>query len=139
MLHERAGRIDDALADLQLILDDDPDSHQALNAYGYALAVHREAWAEALPYLERALELSPGSGAILDSVGWVHFKLGRHESALALLRRAWEARRDPEIAAHLGEVLWQAGEKAQAREIWRSGLRLDPDNPALRRALEAGE
>ena len=139
MLHERAGRIDDALADLQLILDDDPDSHQALNAYGYALAVHREAWAEALPYLERALELSPGSGAILDSVGWVHFKLGRLESALALLRRAWEARRDPEIAAHLGEVLWQAGEKAQAREIWRSGLRLDPDNPALRRALEAGE
>ena len=137
MLHERAGRIDDALADLQLLLDDNPDSHQALNAYGYALAVHREAWAEALPYLERALELSPGSGAILDSVGWVHFKLGRRDSALELLRQAWAARRDPEIAAHLGEVLWQAGERAEARKIWRAGLRLDPDNPSLKQALES--
>tara|TARA_R110002020_G_scaffold37399_3_gene112906 strand:- start:1289 stop:2944 length:1656 start_codon:yes stop_codon:yes gene_type:complete len=137
MMHERAGRIDDALADLQRVLDDHPDSHQALNAYGYALAVHREAWAEALPYLERALELAPGSGAILDSIGWVHYKLGRRDSALVLLRQAWAARRDPEIAAHLGEVLWQAGERAEAREVWRAGLRLDPDNPSLKQALES--
>ena len=137
MLHERAGRIDASLADLKLILDDYPDSHQALNAYGYALAVHREAWAQALPYLERALELAPGSGAILDSVGWVHFKLGRRDSALRLLRQAWQVQRDPEIAAHLGEVLWQAGERAEAREIWNEGLRLDPDHPLLKQALES--
>ncbi|WP_374605285.1 tetratricopeptide repeat protein [Arenimonas sp.] len=137
MLHERAGRIDASLADLQLILDDHPDSHQALNAYGYALAVHREAWSEALPYLERALELSPGSGAILDSVGWVHFKLGRHDSALKLLRQAWAARRDPEIAAHLGEVLWQLGQRGEARDIWNAGLRLDPDHSLLKQTLES--
>ncbi len=137
MLHERAGRIDESLDDLQRVLDDHPDSYQALNAYGYALAVHREAWAEALPYLERALELAPGSGAILDSVGWVHFKLGRRDSGLKLLRQAWAAQRDPEIAAHLGEVLWQAGQRAEAREIWRAGLRLDPDHPSLKHALES--
>lgn len=136
MLHERAGRIDAALADLQLILDGNPDSPQALNAYGYALAVHREAWEAALPYLERARELDPGSAAILDSVGWVHFKLGRTQSALRLLRQAWETRPDPEIAAHLGEVLWQSGDPEQARAIWRRGLRLDPDNVELRRLLE---
>src|SRR5690606_14711656 len=103
-----------------------------LNAYGYALAVHREAWADALPYLERALELAPDSGAVLDSVGWVHFKLGRHESALKLLNQAWTARRDPEIAAHLGQALWHAGERARARTIWRAGLRLDPENATLK-------
>ncbi|GAB2671693.1 tetratricopeptide repeat protein [Arenimonas aestuarii] len=137
MMQERAGAIDASLADLQRILDQHPDSHQALNAYGYALAVHRGAWADALPYLERALALAPDSGAILDSVGWVHFKLGRRDSALRLLRQAWAARRDPEIAAHLGEVLWQAGERAEARKVWRAGLRLDPDNPTLRQALES--
>lgn len=136
MLHERAGRIDEALADLQRILDDNPDSHQALNAYGYALAEHRQAWAEALPYLERALALSPGSGAVLDSVGWVHYKLGDADRALPLLQQAWQALRDPEIAAHLGEVLWQSGRRAEAREVWRAGLRLDPDHAVLNATLQ---
>lgn len=136
MLHERAGRVDEALADLQLILDDDPDSYQALNAYGYALAEHRQAWAEALPYLERALALSPRSGAVLDSVGWVYYKLGQPDRALPLLRRAWKALRDPEIAAHLGEVLWESGRRAEAREVWRAGRGLDPDHAVLNRAIE---
>ncbi|MCM2355266.1 MAG: tetratricopeptide repeat protein [Arenimonas sp.] len=139
MLHERAGRISPALADLQRILDDDPDSAQALNAYGYALAEHRQRYREALPYLERALALAPESAAILDRVGWVPLKLGRHASALELLERAWARQRDPEIAAHLGEALWLSGRKAEAREAWRAGLRLDPDNAALKLALETHE
>lgn len=137
MLHERNGRIGQALADLRAILDDDEDNAQVLNAYGYALAVHEGRWREALPYVERALALQPDSAAILDSAGWIRFKLGEPERALELLRRAWSLRRDAEIAAHLGEVLWASGLQAEARETWRAGQRLDPDHPALKAALEA--
>jgi len=137
MLHERGGRIGEALADLQAILDDDADNAQVLNAYGYALAVHRGRWREALPYVERALALQPDSPAILDSVGWIRFRLGQRDMALELLRRAWALRRDAEVAAHLGEVLWASGLEAEARETWRAGQRIDPDHPALKAALEA--
>lgn len=136
MLHERAGRIDVALADLRLILDEQPDSHQALNAYGYALLVHRDQAAEALPYLERALELAPESAAVLDSVGWARFRLGQHEAALELLRKAWAIQRLPEIAAHLGEALWVLGHHDEAREVWRAGLRISLSDATLNQTLD---
>lgn len=136
MLHDRAGRIEPALADLRLILDEEPDSHQALNAYGYALLVHRDQPAEALPYLERALELAPDSAAVLDSVGWARFRLGEPELALELLRKAWARQRMPEIAAHLGEVLWTLGRQAEAREVWRAGLRLSDGDATLNETLD---
>ena len=80
--------------------------------------------------------LQPESAATLDSLGWVHLRLGRHSRALALLREAWAREKDAEIAAHLGEALWIAGEAGEARAIWKAGTLLDPDNAALRRAME---
>jgi tetratricopeptide (TPR) repeat protein len=89
-----------------------------------------------LPYIERAHALLPDSAPILDSLGWVRFRLGERQESLALLRQAWEKLRDPEIAAHLGEVLWTLGQREEARVVWREGAAIDPDNRALRRALE---
>lgn len=136
MLLERADQVDAALADLRAILDDNPDDAQALNAYGYTLAERRGEYAAALPYIERAHALLPESAPILDSLGWVRFRLGEREESLGLLRQAWERLKDAEIAAHLGEVLWTLGQPEQARAIWREGAAIDPDNRALRRALE---
>lgn len=136
MLHERAGHTDAALADLHRVIAAAPADARALNAYGYLLADGRGEFAAALPYLERAYALQPESAATLDSLGWVHLRLGRHSRALALLREAWAREKDAEIAAHLGEALWIAGEAGEARAIWKAGTLLDPDNAALRRAME---
>lgn len=136
MLNERRDQVDAALADLRAIIDDDPADAQALNAYGYTLAERRGDYAGGLPYIERAHALQPESAAILDSLGWVRFRLGEREESLALLRDAWARLKDPEIAAHLGEVLWTRGDKDAARAIWREGAAIDADNRALRRALE---
>lgn len=136
MLHERGNQVDAALADLRRIIDDNPADAQALNAYGYTLADRSGRYAEALPYLERAYALAPDSAPVIDSLGWVSFRLGRADRALDLLQKAWAQLKDAEIAAHLGEVLWTAGRQDEAREIWRAGLQIDADNRALRRALE---
>ena len=136
MLLERSDQVDAALADLRAILDEDPADAQALNAYGYTLAERRGEFAAALPYIERAHALQPDSAPILDSLGWVRFRLGERDESLALLQQAWGRLKDPEIAAHLGEVLWTLGRKDEAREVWREGAAIDPDNRALRRALE---
>ncbi|HEU0152853.1 MAG TPA: tetratricopeptide repeat protein [Arenimonas sp.] len=136
MLFERLDEVDAALADLRAIIDENPEDAQALNAYGYTLAERRGDFAAGLPYIERAHALQPESAPILDSLGWVRFRLGEREESLGLLREAWERLKDPEIAAHLGEVLWTRGDQDAARAIWREGAAIDPDNRALRRALE---
>ncbi|KFN51050.1 tetratricopeptide repeat protein [Arenimonas composti] len=131
MEHERTGRIDAALADFRRILDELPDHAHALNAYAYALAQHRGDFAAALPLLQRAHRVAPTSVAIQDSLGWVLVRLGRVEEGLELLRQAWSAGPDPEIAAHLGEALWRLGRKEEARSIWAAGRAVDADNPVL--------
>ena len=136
MAHERADRVDAALADLRRIIDDNPRHANALNAYGYTLAERRRDYAAALPYVRRAHEIQPDSAPILDSLGWIELRLGRADSALALLRKAWGLLKDAEIAAHLGEALWQGGRQDEARSIWREGQRIDPKNRALLNALE---
>lgn len=136
MLHERGNRIDAALADLRRIIDENPTDAQALNAYGYTLADRGGRYAEALPYLERAYALAPDSAPVIDSLGWVSYRLGRDARALELLQKAWEKLKDAEIAAHLGEVLWKAGRQDEARRVWLAGGEIDADNPALQRALE---
>ena len=136
MLLERGDEVDAALADLRTIIDENPGDAQALNAYGYTLAERRGQYAAALPYIERAHALLPESAPILDSLGWVRFRLGERQSSLALLRQAWERMKNPEIAAHLGEVLWTVGRQDEARDVWREGAAIDADNRALRRALE---
>lgn len=136
MVHERADRVDAALADLRRIIDDNPRDAHALNAYGYTLADRRSDYAAALPYVRRAHEIEPDSAPILDSLGWIELRLGREDSALAFLRKAWALLKDAEIAAHLGEALWLGGRQDEARAVWQEGRSIDPDNRALRKALE---
>ena len=84
----------------------------------------------------RANELLPNNAFILDSLGWVHFRLGNNEEALKYLRLALDSRPDAEIAAHLGEVLWEMGKKDEAREVWKQGTELGPDNAVLQDTMD---
>jgi tetratricopeptide (TPR) repeat protein len=136
MMHERADRVDAALADLRRIIDDNPRDAQALNAYGYTLAERRNDYAAALPFVRRAHRIDPDSAPILDSLGWIELRLGREDSALAFLLKAWALLKDAEIAAHLGEALWLGGRQDEARAVWQQGRSIDPDNRALRKALK---
>ncbi|MGY6519208.1 MAG: tetratricopeptide repeat protein [Lysobacteraceae bacterium] len=132
----QADRVRAAEDDLRRLLAIEPDSPAVLNALGYTLADRTDRHEEALGYIRRALALDPDNPAIIDSMGWVLYRLGRHDEALEHLERAWRLLPDPEVGAHLGEVLWVVGERARARDIWEAARALDPDNPALLRALE---
>lgn len=136
MSHEKLDNIDQALADLNSMVELAPDNSTALNALGYVLTVHTERLSEARTYIEKALTLEPENPAILDSMGWVLFRQGDTEGALEYLRRAYEIYPDPEIAAHYGEVLWQTGQQAQARVIWERALDDDPDHELLLETLD---
>ncbi|MDI9246186.1 tetratricopeptide repeat protein [Marinobacter sp. CHS3-4] len=130
------GRYQDAEEDLRTILEAEPDNAVALNALGYILTTRTERYDEAQDLIERALELDPENPAILDSMGWVLFQKGKTEQALDYLTRAWEVFPDPEVAAHLGEVLWKTGDRTQARVIWDDGLEEDPDHPILNETID---
>ena len=128
MLAEKMGRIDILEQDLRGILDREPDHAQALNALGYTLTDRTDRHQEALALIQHALSLNPNDFFILDSMGWVLYRLGRHEEAIDYLRRAMSIRQDPEIAAHLGEVLWVIGDKKGAKEIWKTALQVTPED-----------
>ncbi len=117
--------------DLNAIIDRDPDNADALNALGYTLADRTDRIEEAYQLIKRAYELQPNSNYIVDSMGWVMFRMGRHHEALALLRQAMRLGEDPEIAAHLGEVLWVLGDHDAAREVLSDALRASPDDKRL--------
>ncbi|HHQ42631.1 MAG TPA: tetratricopeptide repeat protein [Chromatiales bacterium] len=136
LVAEKLDRLDMVEADLRRILAKDPDNVHALNALGYTLADRTDRYQEALGYIQRALELRPDNPAIIDSMGWVQYRLGNHERALEYLRRAYELSQDPEIAAHLGEVLWVMGDRPAARKVWESALREAPESEVLKRVLE---
>ena len=129
-------RIDILERDLKSILERDPDHTEALNALGYTLADRTDRYQEAVGYIERALRLKPNNAAVLDSMGWVQYRLGNNRDALRYLWRAMELMPDSEIAAHLGEVLWQQGERKLARKVWDEALRKEPDSDYLLRVLE---
>jgi tetratricopeptide (TPR) repeat protein len=128
---ERIDRLDIAEQDLKSILDREPNNAQALNALGYTLADRSNRLQEALGFIERAYKLQPDDPAILDSVGWVNYRLGNYEKALKYLRRAFDMIKDPEIAAHLGEVLWVTGDHNGAREVWGQAVKASPDHELL--------
>ncbi len=136
MLAEKMGRLDVLEADLKQILTDDPDNATALNALGYTLADRTERYEEAYEYIKRAYELSPDDFYILDSMGWVLYRLGRLDEAVSYLQQALELRNDPEIAAHLGEVLWVMGDKDAAREVWDTALQATPTDDRLLKVIE---
>lgn len=136
MVHEAAGSFTEMEEDLRSILAQDPDHAATLNALGYTLTNHTQRFEEAAELIERALMISPGDPAILDSLGWVYYKLGHFEQSEALLRRAHLAFPDPEVAAHLGEVLWVQGRQIEAKDVWRDGLKRVPEHPII---LEAAD
>jgi tetratricopeptide (TPR) repeat protein len=129
-------RLDDAEQDLRSILVEQPDNAAALNALGYTLADRTERYAEAEELIRRAYALQPDDAAVTDSMGWVAFRLGRLSEAEEYLARAWSMDNNPEIAAHLGEVLWRQGRVEEAREIWRKGIAVDSGNRVLNETIE---
>jgi tetratricopeptide (TPR) repeat protein len=133
---ERRDDIARAEADFRKILVVDPDSTAALNALGYTLADRTTRYQEALELIDRARTAEPDNAAIIDSYGWVLYRLGRKDEALTELRRAFALQKDPEIGAHVGEVLWDLGRKDEARKYFEEARKLDPENRALQRVLK---
>ncbi len=131
LAYERLGKIELAEKDLQTSITNDPDDARALNALGYMLVVHSQRYSEAEDLIKRALVIEPDDAAIIDSMGWLQFKQGRADEALALLQKAYALYPDPEVAAHLGEVLWALNDREQAQSIWSEALKKNPDHNAL--------
>ena len=136
MLAERMDRLDIVERDMREIISRDPDHADALNALGYTLADRTDRYEEAYELIKRAIELKPDEAYIVDSMGWVLYRLGRYEEALEQLQRAMALDPDPEIAAHLGEVLWMMGEEAEARNVWSTALEATPDDERLLDVIE---
>ncbi len=132
---EKANQLDVCESTLRKIIALAPDNQQAYNALGYTFAERNMRLDEAYTLVQTALKLAPDDPFIIDSMGWVQFRLGRLKEAEELLRRAYSIRPDPEIAVHLGEVLWVKGQKADAHRLWREVGSKDPDNDALKSTL----
>jgi len=128
---ERLGKLEIAERDMRRILELDPDNVRTLNALGYTLADRTNRYEEALVYINRAYAQQPDDPAIIDSLGWVHYRLGNLDEARRHLQRAWDITRDSEIGAHLGEVMWAQGDREAARAIWETSRQSSPDNPML--------
>lgn len=135
LVAEQLDRLDVLEGDLRRILEQEPDHAHALNALGYTLVDRTDRIEEGMTYIRRAYDQLPDDPAILDSVGWGFYRLGELDAAETYLRRAMERAEDAEIAAHLGEVLWEQGERDEARDIWEKGLEIDPDDQTLRETM----
>jgi len=131
MVAEKLDRIDEVESRLKRLIELKPDNAQALNALGYTLVDRTPRTAEGLKLIEKALQIAPDDPFILDSMGWANYRLGKLDDSEKFLRRAFGDQADPEIAAHLGEVLWAKGERQRATELWQSQLKASPDNPVL--------
>jgi tetratricopeptide (TPR) repeat protein len=122
--------------DLRRIIDLEPQNGRALNHLGYAMTLRTDRFAEAMELIERALAITPDDPAIIDSLGWVQYKLGLLEESIANLRRAFELFPDHEVAAHLGEVLWMNGEQDEAMSVWETSLQSFPDSEFVTEAMQ---
>ena len=135
LVAERIGRLDILEKDILEILATEPNNAHALNVLGFTLADQTDRYREAYGYLQRAIEIRPDDAAIIDSLGWVNYRLGNYDEAIRLLRRALAQFDDSEIAAHLGEVLWVSGARGEARSVWQRALRKVPDDPLLQKTM----
>jgi tetratricopeptide (TPR) repeat protein len=125
------GRVDLAEKDLRRAIAEDPDNAVAINALGYTLADLTDRYDEAEALIRLAYELQPDDPSVIDSMGWIAYRRGRLDEAERYLREAWHLLRNPEVAAHLGEVLWVRGYPDEARELWAEGLELEGDQRVL--------
>lgn len=139
MLHEQLGNHELAEHDLRTIIEYDPENAMALNALGYILTENTSRYSEAYELIKRALELQPDDPATIDSLGWVHYRLGNLEIAIRYLRKAIMLYPDHEIAAHLGEALWMNNQLDEARNVWRQGLEIHPGSHHILDTLQRFE
>lgn len=131
LLADKLNQFDLVERNLLRVLEKSPDDVSALNTLGFSMSNHTTRYQEAYQYLQRAVQLRPHSAAILDSMGWVLYRLGRLDEAVGYLRRSLEMTQDHEVSAHLGEVLWVRGNHEEAREIWQQALERTPDDKFL--------
>ena len=128
----RTGKLDEAIAQYRSAKKRWPDSAMVLNALGYVLADNTEEFVEAEKLIRKALEFDPQSAAIIDSHGWVLYKLGRHEDGLAELQRAYDRMKDPEVASHIVEVLAELDRRDEAIDVLERAEKQDPDSEMLK-------
>ncbi len=131
MMADRTGKADVFEQLMRKLIQVKPDYAHAYNALGYSLLERNERIPEAVELVEKALQLAPDDDAIMDSVGWGYYRSGRLDEGLKMLRRAFASSPEPEIAAHLGEVLWMHGDKDEARKVWQDSLKAHPGNALL--------
>jgi tetratricopeptide (TPR) repeat protein len=135
LLAEKMGKVEVMEKNLRQVMQLAPDNHHAYNALGYSLAERNVRLDEALVLIDKALKMAPADPFIMDSMGWVQYRLGNLDEAEAHLRRAYALRNDVEIAVHLGEVLWHKGKKSDAQQLWREARAKDPKNDTLKSTL----
>jgi Tfp pilus assembly protein PilF len=131
-LYEEQGQVGQALRELARVLKLRPNDPAALNALGFTLADHDQELSRARKLIQRAYAAAPRNAAILDSLGWVMFRQGRAAEALPYLTAAYADDRSGDVAAHLGEVLWQLGQQDKAESIWSQASLIDADNQLLK-------
>jgi tetratricopeptide (TPR) repeat protein len=136
MLLDKAGRLDEMEADLRVIIEAEPNNAVALNALGYTLADKTTRLMEAHDLILKAYEIKPGNPAILDSMGWVYYRMGNIEKSLSFLKQAYAKFPDPEVAAHYGEVLWQTGSKEEALKIWELALEKESESTLVQDTMK---
>jgi tetratricopeptide (TPR) repeat protein len=136
MMAEKLNQIEEMEKILRTVISKDPTYFNAYNALGFSLADRNVRLKEAKELIVKALTLAPGDPFITDSLGWVEFRLGNTSQALELLEKAFKDRADAEIAAHLGEVLWQLKRESDAIAVWRRGLEIAPTNETLQQTLQ---
>ena len=136
MAAEKLNHMEEVEKLLRSVIADKPDFEHAYNALGYALADRNIRLPEARELIVKALEFSPEDPMITDSLGWVEFRMGNKQAALAILQRAFETKNDVEIGTHLGEVYWSLGQKDKAIAVWRESAKQDSKNELLLETLK---
>ena len=135
MMADKVGKTDEFEKLMRKLIQIKPDHAQAYNALGYGLLERNERIPEAMELVQKAFQLAPDDTAIMDSVGWGYYRTGKLDDSVKMLRRAYAGNPDPEIAAHLGEVLWVKGDKTEAKKIWQDSLKTNPGSAPLQAVI----
>jgi tetratricopeptide (TPR) repeat protein len=135
LMAEKMGKTAVMEKSLRQVIAKSPDNQHAYNALGYSLADRNVRLKEAYQLIDKAQKMAPNDPFIMDSMGWVQYRMGKLDEAETQLRKAYQLRNDPEIAVHLGEVLWKKGQRDDARKLWREAHAKDPKNDALKSTL----
>jgi tetratricopeptide (TPR) repeat protein len=136
MMAEKVGKPIESEKLLRKLIKTKPDDAQAYNALGFSLLERNERISEAMTLVEKALQLAPNDASIIDSVGWGYYRSGKLDESIMLLRRAFSSNPNPEIAAHLGEVLWAHGDKEDAKKVWQDSLKENADSAQLKTVIK---